>query len=287
MTGRRDWLYYRVYVASIPEIRRLVEEVIAPAVREFTAGDPDLHWFFLQYVDVIGLQLRLRLRGTPDRLARYERTLDPAFDTALDALAADAGPSPGPFPARRAAVKRLYEPEYAKFGGAEGVALAERLMRRGSEAALLCAGPRHRARRTAIAAAHTHLITARLPAPQRTAFLHQYAWYWDGRGRRDAPPGRPLPRLAPGDPESARRAEVLHGRIADVLADRELGPVLTSYADDFWRLVRETALPRPDYLAAFHHIHLMNNRLGVVPGEEFQIARLLWLRRITGPVRTA
>jgi transposase InsO family protein len=159
--------------------------------------------------------------------------------------------------------------------------------RRGSEAALLCAGPRHRARRTAIAAAHTHLITARLPAPQRTAFLHQYAWYWDGRGRRDAPPGRPLPRLAPGDPESARRAEVLQGRIADVLADRELGPVLTSYADDFWRLVREAALPRPDYLAAFHHIHLMNNRLGVVPGEEFQIARLLWLRRITGPVRTA
>ncbi|MEV7022449.1 thiopeptide-type bacteriocin biosynthesis protein [Kitasatospora sp. NPDC093558] len=285
MTGRQDWLYYRVYVASIPEIRRLVEEVVTPAVREFAAEDPDLHWFFLQYVDLIGLQLRLRLRGTPARLARYERALDPAFDSALDALAADANDPPGPFPPRRTVVKRLYEPEYAKFGGPDGVALAERLMRRGSEAALLCAGPRHRARRTTIAAAHTHLVTAHLPATQRTAFLHQYAWYWAGRGRRDAPSPRALPRLAPGDAQAVRRAEVLHGRVGDVLADRELGPVLGSYADDFWRLVGEAGLARPDYLTAFHHIHLMNNRLGVVPGEEYQIARLLWLHRIAGAAR--
>ncbi|MFD8750525.1 lantibiotic dehydratase C-terminal domain-containing protein [Kitasatospora sp. NPDC059577] len=206
---------------------------------------------------------------------------------ALDALAADANDPPGPFPPRRAVVKRLYEPEYAKFGGPDGVALAERLMQRGSEAALLCAGPRHRARRTTIAAAHTHLVTAHLPPTQRTAFLHQYAWYWAGRGRRDAPSPRALPRLAPGDARAVRRAEVLHGRVGDVLADRELGPVLGSYADDFWRLVGEAGLARPDYLTAFHHIHLMNNRLGVVPGEEFQIARLLWLHRIAGAARAA
>ncbi|MER5201875.1 lantibiotic dehydratase C-terminal domain-containing protein [Streptomyces sp. NPDC002825] len=288
---RTDWLYYRVYVASIPEIRHLVEEVVAPAVGEFTADDPELHWFFLQYVDLVGLQLRLRLRGTPERLAAYERVLDPAFDTALDRLASGAAPvpapPPGPFPARRAAVKRLYEPEFDKFGGPAGVALAERLMRRGSETALRCSGPRHRAARTAIAAAHTWLVVSRLPEGERTAFLHQYAWYWSGRGLRDAPPGRPLPRLAHDDPAAHRRAAILRAKVAQVLADPVLGPELTAYADGFWQIVHEAGLARPDYLTAFHHIHLMNNRLGAVPGEEMQIARLLWLDRLAAPVPTA
>ncbi|KOU02369.1 hypothetical protein ADK86_10930 [Streptomyces sp. NRRL F-5755] len=254
---------------------------MAPSVRRFKDSDPDLHWFFLQYVDVVGLQLRVRFRGLPERLAAYEAVLDRAFDEALDRFAAADGP-PGRFPTRRMVVKRLYEPEYEKFGGPAGVALAEQLMRRGSEAALLCSGAGHRPRRTAIAAAHTALMTARLPEESRTAFLHQYAWYWSGRGLRDAPAGRPLPRLAPSDPVAWRRAGILGTEVDDVLADAFLGPVLTSYVDDFWLLVRDAAPSRPDYLTAFHHIHLMNNRLGVVPGEEMQIARLLWLRRLSG-----
>ncbi|MFD8981881.1 thiopeptide-type bacteriocin biosynthesis protein [Streptomyces sp. NPDC059564] len=282
MSDQQEWLYYRVYVANIAEIRDLVEQVVGPAVRRFTAEDPALRWFFLQYVDLVGLQLRFRLRGTPSRLARYEEDLDDGFRRALDLLAEADGPR-GPLTAHRMVTKRLYEPEHDKFGGPSGVELAERLMQCGSEAALACSGPRLRSLRLPIAAAHTELMAARLPAAVRTSFLHQYAWYWSGRGLRDAPFGRALPGLSPGEPMAARRAAVLRTQIDHVLQVPPLREALTGYADEFWFRVRRAGLPRPDYLTAFHHIHLMNNRLGVVPGEEMQIARLLWLEGLRDP----
>ncbi|MBT2405453.1 MULTISPECIES: thiopeptide-type bacteriocin biosynthesis protein [unclassified Streptomyces] len=282
MSDQQEWLYYRVYVASIAEIRDLVEQVVGPAVRRFTAEDPSLRWFFLQYVDLVGLQLRLRLRGTPSRLARYEEELDDSFRRALDVLGAADGPR-GPLAAHRMVTKRLYEPEHDKFGGPAGVALAERLMQCGSEAALVCAAPQLRPLRISLAAAHTKLMVAGLPAAMRTSFLHQYAWYWSGRGRRDAPFGRTLPGLSPGDPAAIRRTAALRTQIDRVLQVAALRDALTGYVDEFWLRVRRAGLPRPDYLTAFHHIHLMNNRLGVVPGEEMQIARLLWLEGLREP----
>lgn len=67
--------------------------------------------------------------------------MDQDFRRALDDLAAADGPR-GPLAAHRMVTKRLYEPEHGKFGGPAGVALAERLMQCGSEAALMRLGVR-------------------------------------------------------------------------------------------------------------------------------------------------
>jgi hypothetical protein len=182
----------------------------------------------------------------------------------------------------RMVAKRLYEPEYEKFGGPEGVALAERIMQRGSEAALACAHPGVRPLRTTVGAAHTDLLVRRLPPEAQLSFLHQYAWYWSGRARSDTPWQPPVPVLAPSDPAAVRRARRLRVLMDESLEDPHIGPALTHYTADFWRLVHTAERSRRDYLTAFHHIHLMNNRLGIVPGEEVQIARLLWLERLTG-----
>lgn len=280
MTEPQDWLYYRVYVASVGEIRDLVERVVAPAITRFTAAVPRLRWFFLQYVDAVGLQLRLRLYAAPEPLAWMERELDEEFARALDDPRTVGGPHRSRA-ARRMAVKRLYEPEYTKFGGPQGLQLAEDLLQLGSETALTCSvGPGRRERRVTVGAAHTDLMVNELPAEHRTPFLHQYAWYWSGRGRQDAPWAGRGPALTPEEPSARRRAGRLRSQIADLVSDAPLRDSLTDYVHRFWRQARTAEGGHSDYVTAFQHIHLMNNRLGVVPSEERQIARLLWLEKV-------
>jgi thiopeptide-type bacteriocin biosynthesis protein len=278
-----EWLYYRVYVADLGEIRDLVERVVRPAIADFTARVPDLRWFFLQYVDVLGVHLRLRLRAGPAPLAEFERRLDHDFARALDDPSTVGGRDRDRGFHRRA-VKRLYEPEFDKFGGPAGVSFAEHLLQLGSEAALACAEPHRRQARTRYAAAHTALLVDRLPATVQASFLHHYAWYWSGAGPRAAMWQLTRAKLAPGNAEAGYRAVRLRAQIDEVLAEPAMRAVLTGYADGFWRHLASparAAVDRSDHLILFHHIHLMNNRLGVVPGEEVQIARLLWLDRLT------
>ncbi|NUR82660.1 MAG: hypothetical protein HOY71_01080, partial [Nonomuraea sp.] len=116
-----EWLYYRAYVQDLDKIRDLLEDVVNPAITNLKTKFRDLRWFYLQYIDLQGLHLRLRLYGDHDRLAAYEDELD-------DPLSARADPL----------VKRLYEPEDDKYGAA-GVPFAERVFQLGSEAALACA----------------------------------------------------------------------------------------------------------------------------------------------------
>ncbi|WP_131736176.1 thiopeptide-type bacteriocin biosynthesis protein [Actinomadura roseirufa] len=271
-----EWLYYRVYVAGLDEIRDLVERVVAPMARRFTADHPGLRWFFLQYADRVGLQLRLRLNAPPAVLAELESVLDARFAAALDDPGVVGGPDRRP-EANRMAVKRLYEPEHAKFGGPAGTVLAERLMQLGSEAALAFAHSRHRQRRMALTAAHTELMIHALPEAERTSFLHQYAWYWSGGGRLGDPRNSSVARLKPTDPASRRSARWLRAQIEEVLSDLACQVPLTTYVESFWRVVRASGFERSPYLHAFHHIHLMNNRLGTAPHEEMLIARLLWV----------
>ncbi|GII86892.1 hypothetical protein Ssi03_48820 [Sphaerisporangium siamense] len=255
-----EWLYYRAYVTDLDKIRDLLADVVSPAISNLKTKFPDLQWFYLQYIDLLGLHLRLRLYGEQDQIAAYEDELD------------------GPLNARAESVlKRLYEPEHDKYGAA-GVPFAERVFQLGSEAALACAGARRRAARVLCGAAHTDLIVRGLPPRSRVAFLHQYAWYWSGRGLRTAVwPVPATARVAPG-PGRAPAAK-LRAHIDGVLADPHARRVLTGYAGDFWAMLGSAARPRTrtDFTLAFHHIHLMNNRLGVAPGEEAQIARLLWV----------
>ncbi|GGM48895.1 hypothetical protein GCM10012275_19760 [Longimycelium tulufanense] len=277
-----SWLYYRVYVAGLDEISDLIERVVKPAIRSLRGSVPDLRWFFLQYMDSAGLHLRLRL-GTRERdLDDCEEYLDHEFATALDAY-----DRTGPVPegsAERWFVKRLYEPEYAKFGGPAGVAFAERLLQLGSEVAVSCAGPRHRAARPLYGAAHTALMVQGLPSAHQVPFLHQYAWSWSGYATSSRTWQTSKGRLSPDDVAARTRAHRLREQVDVVMADDHTRHVLTNYANDFWALMRSPdrrKVRRTDYLLVFHHIHLTNNRLGVFPAEEAQIARLLWIAALT------
>ncbi|MFE2145517.1 thiopeptide-type bacteriocin biosynthesis protein [Streptomyces sp. NPDC059456] len=254
-----DWLYYRIHVCDPAGMQELLEHVVRPALVRLRDEVPELRWFFLQFMDVSGLHLRLRLHARQASLLHAESTL-----RSLLAVVPHRG-----------ATKHVYAPETHKFGPGEGIRLAERVFEHGSEAALACLGPRQRSLRTGYAAAHMTLMLAALGPRLRRTFLHQYAWYWSGgpllRGR--------LPHGASLADATARSTRLL-AQVEWVLSDPAARSALAGYADAYRRELSSPArthIPRTDSFLLFHHIHLMNNRLGVVPSEEAQLARFLWL----------
>ncbi|MFJ1605711.1 thiopeptide-type bacteriocin biosynthesis protein [Streptomyces sp. NPDC088253] len=254
-----DWLYYRIHVADPAGMQELLEHVVRPALARLRDEIPELRWFFLQFMDVSGLHLRLRLNARQASLIHVESTLQGLLSCVR----------------HRGVTKHVYAPETHKFGEGEGMRLAERIFEHGSEAALACLGPRQRSLRTAYAATHMTLMLAPLEPRLRRTFLHQYAWYWSGgpllRGR--LPHGGAIP-------DAPARSARLLAQIEWVLSDPGARSVLTGYAEACRReLCSRTRMhiPRTDSFLLFHHIHLMNNRLSVVPSEEAQLARFLWL----------
>lgn len=90
-------------------------------------------WFFIRYFDMTGQHLRLRLHCDADDVDRlYERSAE-LNDMVRDIRTADVGQRlvPGAAALGRPGVQRvratLYSPELQKYGGEEGVRLAERL----------------------------------------------------------------------------------------------------------------------------------------------------------------
>jgi thiopeptide-type bacteriocin biosynthesis protein len=121
-----EWLYARIYTGAATA-DRVLRTAIAPLVAKVV---PELaaRWFFVRYRDP-DWHLRLRFEGEP---ARLQAEVMPALQAALAPLIA------------RGAVHRLelgtYEREVERYGGPDGIILAERLFHADSDAALALVG---------------------------------------------------------------------------------------------------------------------------------------------------
>ncbi|MCC6995144.1 MAG: lantibiotic dehydratase [Deltaproteobacteria bacterium] len=121
-----DWLYARIYT-SAASADQVLKTALAPLVARVV---PALaaRWFFIRYADP-DWHLRVRFQGEP---ARLQAELLPALESALAPLMA------------LGVVHRLelgtYEREIERYGGPEGIVLAERLFHADSHAALLLVG---------------------------------------------------------------------------------------------------------------------------------------------------
>lgn len=118
-----EWLYLKLYTGK-STADQLLREFVRPFVDGvLRAGDAD-RWFFLRYGDPFW-HIRLRFHGSPERL---HGSLLPSFNAAVDAFVS-AGK-----------VWRVqidtYEREIERYGGAQGICLAEKIFHPDSEAAL-------------------------------------------------------------------------------------------------------------------------------------------------------
>jgi thiopeptide-type bacteriocin biosynthesis protein len=122
-TPGSEWLYLKLY-ASAGHSDVLLREIIGPVAREAVAAGAADRWFFIRYADP-DRHLRLRLHGTPERL---NQVVLPALLRAADRARAGG------------LLWRVqldtYEREIERYGGDQGMPLAERLFWADSEAVL-------------------------------------------------------------------------------------------------------------------------------------------------------
>lgn len=116
-----EWLYVKLYTGT-STADAVLREVVLPVVRK--AGAACDHWYFIRYADP-DWHLRVRFHGEPEAL---HREVLPRLHAAAAPFLDDG----------RVWALRLdtYQRETARYGGAEGIALAERLFAADSEAVL-------------------------------------------------------------------------------------------------------------------------------------------------------
>jgi len=129
MTGPRtfppgtDWLYVKLYT-GVSTADYVLRDMIRPIIEQFTDPDDGRSWFFIRYADP-DAHLRLRFHGKAETL---HADLLPAISAAAIPLLADG---------RLWRVQiDTYEREVERYGGSEGVVLAEHMFHADSEAVL-------------------------------------------------------------------------------------------------------------------------------------------------------
>ncbi len=118
-----EWLYIKLYTGK-STADQLLRELVRPLVNEALNTGSSNEWFFVRYGDP-HWHLRLRFAGSPDKL---QTVLLPLVNAAIDRFMM-AGTI------WRAQID-TYEREVERYGGSEGVALAERIFHADSEAVL-------------------------------------------------------------------------------------------------------------------------------------------------------
>jgi Lantibiotic dehydratase, C terminus./Lantibiotic dehydratase, N terminus. len=118
-----EWLYAKLYTGNATA-DYVLREVIGPLTTEVLQSRAADQWFFIRYGDP-DWHLRLRFHGNPERL---RGDVMPAIEAAATLLLKDG---------RLARVQfDTYEREVERYGGAEGIVLAERIFQADSEAVL-------------------------------------------------------------------------------------------------------------------------------------------------------
>ncbi|MBG0827799.1 hypothetical protein HS041_08480 [Planomonospora sp. ID67723] len=296
MLDTPEWWFVRLYTGGFAASDLLVTEVLPPLVAEARAHGA-FRWFFIRYTDPSGPHLRVRVFGpreTVDRmhrsLARVQRHAD-AMVAAVD----DDAVWLASIPMRRmlgdsgtGLASGLYEPEYGKYGGPQGVELAERVFEFSSDLAIW-ATTRFRKvpERAAFAVlllreAVRALIEGRpgdlspepvMPSADRRRQAVSWERYWDRHLAwwtadlaRHAPELQAeLRRSAERDPRGVRSIA------ASLLTDSTVDPWLRRWGqvidDSLVRAHRMRVGLTPQHLV-FHQSHMMMNRLGFLPREE-------------------
>lgn len=276
-------------------------EAVEPFVRACEARGWIDRWFFIRYGER-GPHVRLRLHGVR---AVLEREAAPALREHLADLfpAVAEGFPDGPFPAAGEGVSRIatvpYEPETERYGGPEGVLLAEEFFHLSSEAALALLRGTRRAERSsrlgkALLATVVLVHTFRGSREGAGDFARAYA---TGYLRALVPDGERREQLARAFGGGfEQQAETLTAYVEEAWSRLESGEPLSEALDryragleevrgrfgallDAGRLAQAgtvvTEWERAVGAIVSSYVHMMNNRLGVTIQEESYLAYLI------------
>mgnify|MGYP000102863128 CR=1 FL=1 len=261
-----------------------VLDTVGPAValsRDIEGID---RWFFIRYQDPRGLHIRLRFRGTCRAVTILQEQLEPVLYERLSALRLINPPPPKrllPIVAPETPSEyvgydyALYEPEYAKYGGSRGVDIAEQLFMASSDLTLntlkVTAGkPFDRA----VLSVTLMLLAVELllPSDQWSEFFSYYSHYW--AGYTSASHSSLIKQLSQA---AHRRLHLLARHVNELTSIAPLNDEIDRYCQALKRVrsaLLSTGLSSSTSRLCFHYIHMMNNRLGILPLEEAYVSLL-------------
>ncbi|MFI6597067.1 lantibiotic dehydratase C-terminal domain-containing protein [Nonomuraea sp. NPDC050536] len=248
-----DWWYARAYPGG-QELMDPATRVLVPWLR----AQGGTRWFFIRYWDMTGHHLRLRLQAPPDEIDRVHERV-PELRALIDTLRPEpedrlvTGDFPGPLPAHRAVRTGLYAPEFGKYGGAAGVALAEDLFTRASAWYAdndLTKLARSTDRAWLAVAYLRSVVAAALPPGEKDAFwaAHRRHWGWQ---------------LRLAVPDQGRLRELVGRTVASVEPPAlDVGELVSAVVET----LDQAGMSRAHLLLQYVHMDL--NRWGFVPAEE-------------------
>jgi thiopeptide-type bacteriocin biosynthesis protein len=281
-----DWLYFKIYPPQFNQLDQMIEHIVHPAICRARESSGLERWYFLRYADKRGWHIRLRLRGAKRFHEEWSREIHQLVDTALPQLD-ERPPAPrlisltASFDTRCAkpgCESGRYEPEYEKYGGTIGVAIAEELFEASSDAAVKALPAiQNPTERFLLYLSLTRSLLQRfhITRDEQRHFLEYYLWYWSGQDRPGASQARQKLR------EAARQRRMFIRQQLNGLADHALiNSLVDQQQKDLAHTLNalqsaENELTETPARLSFDYLHMNNNRLGVLPSEEAYLAALL------------
>lgn len=281
-----SWVQVTIYPGSYSRLEGAVRSLLPTVVRNVTAQTGASRWFFIRYLDAQGPHLRLRFlvqAQTPQKieqeiLACVEQLLATHLDTEPPQAPRLLPLPPWPEAAEVSPHAQIdtYEPEYDKYGGRDGVALAEALFHHSSETVMVIIEHESQG---AVDRPRLALATMLRVAESTLqgigaihSFWHRYFHYWSGGDGSHAEAMRR--RLM----NAAQRRKAAIAKLSGEEGSTD-PPLVRSYCqcvkDSLDRAGDLVTVSRSREDLLFHYTHMHNNRLGFLPLEEAYMAALL------------
>jgi len=308
-----SWRAWHVFLADKAKTEQFLLDVVSPQVESLIRDQAIQQWFFIRYWEN-GPHTRLRFKGIDDQvfeeLGEFLRRRAPdygatdsdaktRFDANMKFDGWHADPSAVPWFAQGDVHEIGYEPEFRRYGGEEGLEIAESLFNLSSNIALkiiaAAGGDVAKVETIALHLTVTTLIIATRSHEERIEFLARMALAWRGFA-----PDAEQAELAAREQFLTVRGAML--KISERFGDADVAkgawsPFVRAYAEAIGQgltrmreLASEAKLISPlmgiaprnqtEQEAAIKSItmsliHMMNNRLGMTPLHEYRFSQML------------
>jgi Lantibiotic biosynthesis dehydratase C-term len=138
------WVFWKIYPSRFEQLDDVLHQIVSPLVAEIRRTSRLERWFFIRYVDERGWHIRLRMCGPPEEHEQWSRKLEALVSDRLYSLPVPAGTQKQLIPNTSVGQKltdpgyttAFYEPEYEKYGGLHGMAIAEEFFQSSSDLVL-------------------------------------------------------------------------------------------------------------------------------------------------------
>ncbi len=282
-----EWLYFKIYVG---EAIGGMDYLITNAFPEALHSGNFKHWFYIRYADQGGFHLRARFlphEFSPETQPRLQRLFENALKTLPRVAGLEYRPMvipdhvngiESPTTTRAFVEPAAYERENHKFGGPQGVEIAESLFQASSNLAIAILNDEFAgrySRKLAAPCLMNAVFSAFPPGSAERSFWKSYCLYWLGGASVVAEEwrGRFLSKgssLASSGKRIVASPETVPVQLTEHLKrwDDELAKCALRYAESKQHTATEAML-------CFQFVHLMNNRLGLNVLEEAYLATLL------------